>query len=118
MKHVFTSAIADSADTTLVRPVNWNDNHVMGVTVTAVDLTLAATNDFIKCTGGVSGIMITLPSSPRTGQQYTIKKVDTGVGEVTVVGTIDGDTNYGLISEGQYVVVVWDGSAWNIIGNN
>ncbi len=118
MKHVFTSAIPDDANTALVRPSNWNDTHVMACSTTAVNLVLTSTHDFVKCTGGSLGISVTLPSSPRTGQQYTIKKVDTGIGEVTVVGTIDGDTNYGLISEGQYVVVVWDGSAWNIIGNN
>jgi hypothetical protein len=28
MKHAFTSAIADGADATLVRPSNWNDIHV------------------------------------------------------------------------------------------
>ncbi len=118
MKHVFTSAIPDVSDSNLVRPSNWNDTHVMAVVSTAVDLTLASTNDFVKCTGGSLGISVTLPSTPRTGQQYTIKKVDSGVGEVTVSGTIDGVNNYSLVAEGQYVVVVWDGTGWNIIGNN
>ncbi len=118
MKHVFTSTVGDEANPTLVRPSNWNDTHVMAVVSTSVDLTLSPANDFVKSTGGTLGISITLPGSPRTGQQYTIKKVDSGAGEVTVVGTIDGVGNYSLVAEGQYVVVVWDGTGWNIIGNN
>jgi hypothetical protein len=33
--HKFVSTIPDAADTTLVRPVNWNDQHAVSIASTA-----------------------------------------------------------------------------------
>ncbi len=35
VNHAFTSAVPDSADTSLVRPVDWNNNHVVSVDLTS-----------------------------------------------------------------------------------
>lgn len=87
-------------------------------------LTIAAsTNYFVKATAGAGGISITLPTSVGlTGQKVRIKKVDSGVGTVTVgttsAQTIDASTTYPLTNQWQYVTVESDGSNWLIVENN
>jgi hypothetical protein len=87
-------------------------------------LTVAAsTNYLVKATAGAGGISITLPTSVGlAGQKVCIKKVDSGVGTVTVgttsAQTIDSSTTYPLTNQWQYVTVESDGSNWLIVGNN
>ena len=117
MKHSFVSPKADGSDNTLVQASAWNGVHIVGVTSLSANTTLTSTHDFIKATGGTLGITLTLPAVA-TGLRFEIKKVDSGVGYVTVAGTIDGATNYILSNKNQYVVVNCDGTGWHIVGNN
>lgn len=52
LKHAFTSTIADDADTSLVRPSNWNDEHT---------LTLAQGNILGRLTGAGTGAAVEIP---------------------------------------------------------
>jgi hypothetical protein len=76
----------------------------------------------IKATGGVGGITITLPNpSLCSGKVFTVKKVDAGVGVVTIVpavGLIDGAASYIRGSQYQYGRFLSDGTNYNVIGNN
>lgn len=63
---------------------------------------------------------ITLPSATAVpvGFAVTLRKGDTSINAVSVAGTIDGLTNYVLVSSQQAVTVVSDGAAWMTLGTS
>jgi hypothetical protein len=70
-----------------------------------------------------SAFTITLPTAvDKTGQTYTIKRMNSGSNNLTVgttsSQTIDGSTTYVLTTQYKYVKVVSDGANWIIVGNN
>jgi hypothetical protein len=75
----------------------------------------------ILATGGAGGISVTLPAPASCkGRAFLIKKVDAAVGVITVTpfaGLIDGQLNYLLPNQYQYVRVLSDGANYNVIGN-
>lgn len=85
-----------------------------------------AINTFITGVGGGGpGITFTMPSpagsdgiGPYLGRVIKIKKIDVGVGPVTVVGLIDSDTQYILSNQAQYVILESDGEVWEVVGGN
>ena len=93
-------------------------------TSTSGSVTLpASTNVLVLATGGSGGITQTLPTAVGlTGQKARIKKVDSGVGTVTIATTsgqtIDGGSTYLLVNQWQYVSLESDGSNWQIVENN
>jgi hypothetical protein len=121
LKHRFQSAKSDGADSTLLQPSNWNAPHDQGVTALSANTTLDATHDYVPATAGAGGITITLPTAVGvTGRTYTIKKVDSGAGNVTVATTssqtIDGATTYTLGNQFTGITVVSNGANWDICG--
>ncbi len=77
----------------------------------------------VEATGGVGGITLTLQgTSMAVGYCYTIKKVDSGVGAVTIIDStsklFDGDSSYILSDQWQFVTVQWTGSRFDIVGAN
>lgn len=115
MFHKFNLAKSDGADASLVRPSNWNEAHVHALNAKSANYTATSTDDYIPVTTGSSNKTITLPSSPTTGFPVIIKKVDGGTGSVIIVGTVDG-TSISLTAQYQFVVVVFNGTAWDIVG--
>jgi hypothetical protein len=82
-----------------------------------VNTTLTNGNAIVLATGGVSGITITLPS-PTAGKIFNIKKIDAGVGAVTIdtlSGTIDGFSNYVLGVQYESLTVTTNGTDYFII---
>ena len=65
----------------------------------------------------------TLPAATGSGQEYVIKKVDSGTGTVAVTpngtDTIDGAVSFTLSAQYKYVRLI-DGAsgAWSVIGSN
>lgn len=121
MKHRFSSGKANGADSTLVQPSNWNDLHDMQVTPLSANTTLDSTYDYVPVTTGASAITITLPTAVGvTGRTYTIKKVDSGAGNVIIATTssqtIDGGTTYTLGNQYTGITVVSNGTNWDICG--
>lgn len=86
----------------------------------------AKASTLVRATSGAGGITLTLPDATTvTGQRARIKKVDTGVGAVSIVTvsaqTIDGalyGTSYSLTNFMQFVTLESDGSNWLIVGGN
>jgi len=85
----------------------------------------AAANTFgpenaYKVTTGGSTITATLPTpSTCTGKIINVKKVDAGVGSVTVSATpavIDGNNTYVINAQYQFVRVQSNGTSWDILG--
>ena len=62
-----------------------------------------------NATGGA--INITLPAVS-SGKTASVKKIDTSANPVTVVGTIDGDANFILYSEDEYIDVKSNATTW------
>lgn len=66
--------------------------------------------------GGIFNV--TLPDATTVnGKVITVKRISAS-NNVTVVGTIDGVSNYTLNSDNKYVKVVSNGTDWHVIGNN
>jgi hypothetical protein len=75
----------------------------------------------VLCTGGAGGMTFTLlPAAGRSGVQVAVKKVDSGVGVVTIDGnaseTIDGALTYVLDQQWEWVKIVSDGTNWQVVG--
>lgn len=73
-----------------------------------------------RVTTGSSVITATLPSptSIPVGKIFTIKKIDSGVGQVVVSGSIDGATSWTIGTQWSYVRVSNNGATYDVIGNN
>jgi hypothetical protein len=81
----------------------------------SADYTMLSTDDVVLMSGTFSA---TLTAATRVvpGKIKTVKNI--GSGTVTVVGTIDGATNYSLASQNKFVSVVSDGTSWYVVGAN
>jgi hypothetical protein len=79
--------------------------------------TLSNGNSIVLATGGVGGITLTLPS-PTAGKIFNIKKVDAGVGTITLLppsGTIDGAASKVITSQYDSLTITSDGTNFFII---
>jgi hypothetical protein len=100
-------------------PIKLNQSVQRAYTGIAANTTLDDTYDIIGASASGGNITVTLPSaSGNTGLTYIIKKTDATGNTCTVVGTIDGTTNYVLSTQYQYVQVASNGTDWYIIGKN
>jgi len=72
----------------------------------------------IRVTTGAGTIVVTLPNPAIcNGKLFTIKKVDSGVGQVSVVGAIDGQASYIIGDQFSYVRLMSNGASYDVIGN-
>lgn len=71
VNHAFVSAVADGGDTTLVRPSNWNANHVMGTTSRLLGRITAGAGDIEELTAAngwtILGVMPAANEPAHTG---------------------------------------------------
>lgn len=85
------------------------------------DYTLTDSDSIVTADSSGGAVTLTLPTAVgRTGQQFTLKKVDSSGTAVTVGTTsgqtVDGSTSYNLSSQWSTVIVVSNGSNWLIVG--
>jgi hypothetical protein len=113
------------ADTS--NPVNISAYYDLDVLVSAISTTgtvaPGAVESFELVTAGASDKTRTLPAVASSANVIlTIKKVDSGAGNVIVDGnaseTIDGGLTYSLVNQYQFVRLLCDGAAWFVIANN
>lgn len=86
-------------------------------TSVSANYTAKASDRVIFATSGAGGITVTLPTvTSLKGARYTIKKVDSGAGALTIATTssqtIDGTTTKTLPAQYDKITVVTDGTAW------
>lgn len=86
----------------------------------SADYAVTATDCTILATGGAGGITITLPAANASSNIVIVRKVDAGVGVITVAragsDTIDGATSITLSAQYDTCVLLSDGSgAWHRI---
>jgi hypothetical protein len=83
---------------------------VIAINAQSVNYQALASDFLINATGGAAGITITLPNPPNVGQILVVKKVDSGVGVVTVAApagtTIDGAASFLLATQYFSVTVI------------
>ena len=90
----------------------------LGITTqTNTDYTALATDDFILVSTGATTRTITLPASPPEGKVYHIKKIDSGIGLVTIDGNgnnIDDDATPDITAQYESFSIVFGNSEWNV----
>ena len=95
-------------------------DNVVPVAVSTLLTFGTARRTVVPATGGIGGITVTLPNAAQgTGKVFVVKKIDAGVGVVTVAsagGNIDTATTYLLTTQGQKVEVTSDGTNWQVTG--
>ena len=80
---------------------------------------ILVSDDLVLATTGAGDITLTLPAADTvTGENFVIKKIDSGAGKVIVAGTVDGDTNYELLNQWQFVSLVSNGTDYDIIAHD
>lgn len=128
MKHKFTSAKPAAPDQivqadgtivdgrTLVDGPKWNQQHVIAGRVIAANAIALADDDLILATGGSAGISYTLLPNAADGTVVMVIKTDAGSGAVTILGTVNGQSNLALTDRWQCAWLRAQGGSWNILG--
>lgn len=83
--------------------------------MTSANMTLDPDENRILANATGGNISITLPPAATAEGIYTIKKQDSSVNTVTVVGSIDGATNFVLDAASESVSVLSNGTAYYIL---
>ena len=118
IKHKFTSAVADGADATLVRPSNWNDGHSIAPqihNVTGAD-TLLITDDVETLQAGT--YQVNLPAATGTGQSILVSQVGAGTMTLAPNGsdTVGGLASVPMTAAGSACLVTDEAAgSWSLI---
>ena len=128
VKHPFVSTVPDSADTSLVRPSNWNADHTIVGLGTAAELNAGVANGVATLDGGGTVPLSQIPASIQGTLSYqgtwnastNTPTLASGVGTkgyyyvVSVAGTtnLDGITDWNVGD-----MAVYSGTAWQQIDN-
>ena len=128
VKHKFVSTIPDAADTSIVRPTNWNDTHDLTGFGTAAELNAGVANGVATLDGGGTVPISQLPAAVLGALSYQgTWNASTNTPTLTSsVGTkgyyyvvsVAGSTNLNGITDwkvGDWAV--YNGSAWQKIDN-
>lgn len=128
VKHPFVSTVPDSADTSLVRPSNWNADHTITGLGTAAELNAGVANGVATLDGGGTVPLSQIPASIQGTLSYqgtwnastNTPTLASGVGTkgyyyvVSVAGStnLDGITDWNVGD-----MAVYNGTAWQQIDN-
>ena len=128
VKHPFVSTVPDSADTSLVRPSNWNADHTIVGLGTAAELNAGVANGVATLDGGGTVPLSQIPASIQGSLSYqgtwnastNTPTLASGVGTkgyyyvVSVAGStnLDGITDWNVGD-----MAVYSGTAWQQIDN-
>lgn len=90
-----------------------------GVKNVTATYSILKTDNTLTADATSASFTATLPSATvNAGKKFFIKKTDASANTVTLVGTIDGATNYVLSTQNKYVEVQSNGAAYIITANN
>ena len=99
--------ITTSGNVNITGTLTTNKSRVSTPSNVTVATTLALTSaEYITADATTSGFNITLPSTTTPGYIFTIKKTDATANIVTVLGTIDGATNYTLTKQNDTITLM------------
>lgn len=132
--HTKVSSKQASSDPSTISAADWNDLHSVGSVVTAYNAngTVPTSVDFIDAQGSSGGIALVLTPGqtlvkPPVGagvivyQRYEAVKNDAAAGAIVFTSLsgelINGVASYSLSNQWQWVVFIWNGTAWRAFGN-
>ena len=100
-----------------------SNGQILALTSKTANYTVLISDEIIICDATSAPITITLPTAVgKTGQTYTIKRINGGFNNVTIATTsnqtIDGFASTSLDDQNTLVKVISDGSNWWEIGSN
>jgi hypothetical protein len=73
----------------------------------------------LRVTTGASNIQINLPAPASIpGKIFVIKKVDSGSGQVTIIGAIDGQSSWIRQNQFSFVWLLSNGGSYDVIANS
>jgi hypothetical protein len=101
--------------------IHFNGSEAHKRTELNVDTTLDINHYYTPIDATAANRIITLPTAAGiTGRQYIIKKIDSSANTVTIEAagteTIDGALNVILYAQWDYIIVISNGTNWEIIG--
>lgn len=101
-------------------PANTSGNVSSTVISKSANYTLTSSDGIALVTSGASGVTVTLPTAVGiAGRRYDIKKVDNGIGILTInttsSQTIDGQLNQYIPYQYYSLTVVSNGANWFLI---
>jgi len=126
LKHAFVSGVADGADTTLVRPSNWNADHnfFLGYrTVTITTDTIADTDNFSLITYNQAGaVAVTIAQAGAASQflsGWTCFIRNRGAGAVTITPTTStiNEAATLVLQQNDYAQIFSDGTNYQAFRN-
>jgi hypothetical protein len=104
-----------------VTQTSTSGNLAQAFSVKTTTYSMTASTDYGIYANATSGAFsVTPPATTTAGYEVIIKKTDASANAVTVVGTVDGATNYSLGAQYKYVrlVTTTTSGTFYIIGNN
>lgn len=82
------------------------------------DTTIGATDGTVLVDATAAPVSVTLPNADQVlGLAVTIKRVNSGVNAVTIVGTVDATVDPTLAAQWDALTVQSTGSAWILLGS-
>lgn len=88
------------------------------VTTVVANTSLDDSHNIVVCNNGSTAIDLTLPNaSSCSGRMYVIKKEVTSTGYVTLIGIINGVSNFIIKNAGDSVTIFSDGIEWKTSNN-
>jgi transcription elongation factor len=84
------------------------------VTEVTSDYTITSSDGVILADASSGSIDITLPAGVNN-KYYIIKKTDSSANSVTIVGTIDGDTNKVITQQYESLTIIYKTNQWWIL---
>lgn len=109
----------DSGETTGLK---WRPDSEREIVTKTASYTATASDDIILCDTGSSNINLTLPAaSSNTGKVFVIKKIAaTNTVSIVLDGAdeIDGETEFYLYKDNNFIEIVSDGADWWIINKD
>lgn len=98
-------------------------SNLLPATAFSTTTNVPATTKHVSATGGAGGITLTLQSaSMGSGWPVYLKKVDSGVGVVTITdvsggSVFEGYTALTLANQWQWAILIWTGTQYLVFGN-
>ena len=119
VKHLFVSQVEDVTDNSLVRPSDWNDDHVIedgtnfnrAYVSKSANYTITSSDYYVEAT--TAGVTMTLPAAPTIGREYHVDNSSSGNVFVTGSQTINNESTQ-TVPPNCNMLVVYNGTKWRI----
>lgn len=118
----YTSTLATDQWETFRVNANANFGKARECTVLSLSAaaTLSANADVVDVDATSGAVTVTLPATPTTGDQYTVRKLDASGNAVTIAGNgknLNGAASRSLSSQYDAETIVYNGTEWAVVSS-